>query len=532
MWDEAAAAVGFVPGPGRHLLLYVSSYGVGSWPCDYAMGEWGDGPDAGGFSYVRGAGIAIIAHQLGHNFGLADSGRSTCGNDRTCGVYASGDGYDVMGNDFGPLGSLNVAQADSIGLLPDAAVEVVNTWGSKVARTYTLQPLGGRTGQRGLKIIDGDEDYWLEYRTAVGADAWLATSSNSHALQTGVLVHLDSDFAGTSLLLDNDTVMGDAHSVALTVGATFWVGGLHVTVSSATSAGASLQIASGGMANYPGGDRDCGRRRLVPMTGVAALMTDTTAGAFVTGLDRGLWYRPLDGSATSWQSLGGGVYYGPSAVAAGSTSYVFVTGLTGELWYRENSGGGWGRWTSLGGYLTASPAAVSIGDGHVRVFGRGIQGDLWSRELRGGSWSAWTAHGGWLSGPPTATARPEEQTTQVYVRGSDGYTYRQTLPVGSGAQPYERLDFTSCTAVALDPVSVDSDLALGAWVDQYGTPRLLDSGGSYGPAWLGGVITSTPAVAYTDSAFVFVGRGLDNALWLFDGRPGGSGWRSLGGYVL
>jgi hypothetical protein len=409
---------------------------------------------------------------------------------------------------------------------------VVTTWGSKVGRTYTLQPLGSRTGVRALKIIDNEEVYWLEYRTAVGHDAWLATPSNTQGLQTGVLAHLTSDLVGTSALLEARTVMGDASHVALPVGKTFWIGNTHVTIESATASGATLRIAAPGLANTPGGDRDCARRAIVPTTGVAALMTDTTAGAFVTGLDRGLWYRPLDGASNSWQPLGGGVRYGPTAVAAGSTSYVFVTGITGELWYRANGGGGWGPWTSLGGYLTASPAAASLGDGHVRVFGRGITGELWSRELGGSSWSGWTLHGGYLAGPPTATARPEEGTTQVYVRGSDGYTYRQTLPIGSGAQPYERIDFVSCTAVALDQVSVDSDIALGAWVDSYGTPRLLDSAGAYAAQWLGGVITSTPAVAFGEHEFVFVGRGLDNALWLFDGRAGGSGWRSLGGYVL
>ena len=69
-------------------------------------------------------------------------------------------------------------------------------------------------------------------------------------------------------------------------------------------------------------------------------------------------------------------------------------------------------------------------------------------------------------------------------------------------------------------------------MDSYGTPRLLDSAGAYAAQWLGGVITSTPAVAFAEHEFVFVGRGLDNALWLYDGRAGGSGWRSLGGYVL
>jgi hypothetical protein len=406
--------------------------------------------------------------------------------------------------------------------------------GEQGGRTFTLQPLGGRTGVLGLRVIMDGKKYWFEYRTAVGRDAWLGTSDNWRGLQTGVLVRAADHIWGDSVLLDGTETSTADTQVALPVGQRTFIAGLYVTVESATASSATIRFSPQGLAGYPGGAMDCGRRPLAPMTGVAALLTDTGAGAFVTGLDRGLWYRPLDGSATSWQSLGGGVYYGPSAVAAGSTSYVFVTGLTGELWYRAKIGTApWGPWTSLGGYLTASPAAVSLGTGHVRVFGRGIRGDLWSRELTGGTtWSAWTPHGGFLAGPPTATTRPEEQVTQVYVRGSDGYTYRQTLPVGSAAQPYERLDFVSCTTVALDQVSVDSDMALGAWVDQYGTPRLLDSGGSWAGVWLGGVITSTPAVAYTSDEFVFVGRGLDNALWLFDGRAGGSGWRSLGGYVL
>jgi hypothetical protein len=31
---------------------------------------------------------------------------------------------------------------------------------------------------------------------------------------------------------------------------------------------------------------------------------------------------------------------------------------------------------------------------------------------------------------------------------------------------------------------------------------------------------------------VVAGRGLDDALWVHDGRSGGSGWRSLGGHLL
>jgi hypothetical protein len=338
-----------------------------------------------------------------------------------------------------------------------------------------------------------------------------------------------ASYNDTSVLLDAtpspSTAWAGDMKVALPVGVPVSVAGANftVTLQSADATAATVRIAQ------VAGDSACAGRSSVAMNGVALLTAGGTTKAAVVGLDRGLWLRPIDGSASSWESLGGGVTYGPAATSDGTTSYVFVTGLTGELWYRANSGGGWGPWTGLGGYLTASPAAASLGGGQVRVFGRGMQGELWSRELTNGHWSDWTAHGGYLTSPPTATADLDSNRIEVQVRGMDGYTYAQTLAVGDGAAAYQRRGIMACSAVALGAGRVSGDPASGAIVDSRNAPTLLEPTGSRS---LGGAFTSNPAVQFFGSQFVVVGRGLDNALWLYDGRSGGSGWRSLGGYVV
>jgi hypothetical protein len=304
-------------------------------------------------------------------------------------------------------------------------------------------------------------------------------------------------------------------------------GAFRITVVGQSGAEASVRIET----RVPViGDLVCASRS-VPTSGVS-LLTDGggTTSALVVGADRALWQRPIDGPPSSWTSLGGGVAYGPASADDGATSYVFVTGLRGDLWYRANGGGRWGPWTSLGGYLTASPAAASLGTGHVRVFGRGLDGQLWSRELVNGTWSGWTAHGGYLTAAPTATALVDEDRIGVLVRGTDGYSYRQALPVGSGAVPYERQNVVACSGVALGSFSSAGDPAAGVALDSRRAPNLLEPQGARS---LGGVVTSAPAVEFFGGTdFVVAGRGLDDALWVHDGRSGGSGWRSLGGHLL
>lgn len=542
LYEEAAAASGFQPGPGQHLLLYVSGYQTDPPGCPYSLAEVAADRSSGANAYFRrwdfsGMDVALLTHLLGHNLGLDHSSFLKCSptpESGTCRIDAEWDGYDVMGWSYQQqFGSLSAPQAARLGVL-DPAEERTLVANLSLAGTYSLTPLALRTGVRAIRLVDPRDGavYWLEYRTAVGRDAWLAAPSNYFTWPVGVLLRRESTGADTALLLDATPHPEDYDTdPVLPVGRPVSVAGgeFRITVSGQSAAEASVRIETRAQAT---GDAACASRPSGPASGVA-LLTDggSTTSALVVGLDRALWQRTIDGPPSSWTPLGGGVLYGPAAADDGTTSYAFVTGVTGVLWYRaKGGGGGWGPWTSLGGYLTASPAAASLGNGHVRAFGRGLDGQLWSRELVNGAWSGWTSHGGYLTSAPTATALAEEDRIAVIVRGTDGYAYSQSLPVGSEAVPYERQNVVACSGMALPSSFWSGDPAAGVVLDRSGTPNLLEPGGARS---LGGVVTSAPAVEFLGGDdFVVAGRGLDNALWVHDGRSGASGWRSLGGYLL
>ena len=152
-----------------------------------------------------------------------------------------------MGVSWAQLGSLNAAQAARLGVLPAAQQQSLGVQGGAVS--VTLAPISGRSGTRAVRLTDAEGvDYWLEYRTATGRDAWLGTAANRYRLQTGVLLRRAEGLPDTSVLLDGTpgaaSAWGTDLQTALPVGAAVPVSGgdFTVVVQGVTAAGAVLTV--------------------------------------------------------------------------------------------------------------------------------------------------------------------------------------------------------------------------------------------------------------------------------------------------
>lgn len=254
LWNEAAAAAGFTSGPGKHLMLYVSSLAYDQGSCSYGLAELGAGPGAGGRLYVTDTATSVMAHELGHNFRLGhSSGRQCSGSveSGTCRTQAYRDYYDVMGVSWEQVGSLNVAQADLLGVLPAAQRTTVRASGS--GGQIVLSPVSGRSGTRAVELVDSSGvKYWLEFRPAAGRDLWLGPGgANRFGLQPGVLVRRSLSSPDTSLLLDatpsTSAGWNTDWQTAVPVGGSVQLAGGEFTVSLQylTDTSAGVQVSTG-----------------------------------------------------------------------------------------------------------------------------------------------------------------------------------------------------------------------------------------------------------------------------------------------
>jgi len=162
---------------------------------------------------------------------------------------------------------------------------------------------------------------------------------------------------------------------------------------------------------------------------------------FVQGADHALWWKNLSSTAKSWSAwkpLGGYLTSDPAATSrAVNTIEVFVRGGDGALWSRNTTDGGtsWNAWYKIGGQLLTGtgPAACRhvfpLGGGYlsegISVLVTGTNHALYHKiyDPAKGGWQAWTSLGGYLTSSPAAAMADRDSADlpilHAYVRGDD-----------------------------------------------------------------------------------------------------------------
>jgi hypothetical protein len=245
--NKAAEEAGYNPSSYDAVMYYFS--GV---PCGWGGWENGANPAHIWINGTMGT-TGSTVHELGHTLGLGHGHSYPCNGDTvslassaSCSVEEYGDPYDVMGQAFnggpGSAGSFTAMQRDSLGWMEGRETT------STSAGSYTIAPLEQQSpALQAVKVVDGSETFWVEYRQPIGVDAWL---SNYPQATSGVRILLEApDDAGFpapgSYLLDmTPDGTGNFYDAALPVGSTFCdpLGNDAIKLDSANASGATISI--------------------------------------------------------------------------------------------------------------------------------------------------------------------------------------------------------------------------------------------------------------------------------------------------
>lgn len=218
----------------------------------------------------------------------------------------------------------------------------------------------------------------------------------------------------------------------------------------------------------------------------------------------------------------------PGIARAGDSLAVFIRGHDGALWVKRRGPTGWSStWSSLGGVLTASPAAVGWSTGRIDVVVRGV-GDVlqWRTYLPSTGWAAFQSLGGKsvaapaiaASGPGTLDIAYTAADTAVWLRSRRAGAWGTWTKVGGSTYDAPALARNPATGqLLLASRAADNTLAL----------RERGSAGWSPPARLGGSLVDAPGIAVrTDGTVSVAAPFRDGAVWT-DARTAGqwSGWQ-------
>ena len=163
----------------------------------------------------------------------------------------------------------------------------------------------------------------------------------------------------------------------------------------------------------------------------AACAQRSAIDLFAKGTDGALWWEHWDGQVWgTWKSLGGVLTSDPAATSSATGHIdVFVRGSDGLLWVKNTTNGGtsWSNWHKIGGQLASGtgPAVCAPTANSLSVFVKGTDHALWYTSSQWLEWSAWTSVGGQLTLSPAAISG-SASTIDVFVCGSDGGLWQKS----------------------------------------------------------------------------------------------------------
>lgn len=329
--QAAAAAAGV--NLSRYTRIVYAFPRITSLGCGFAAaGTIGGDPSEAWINGIQTAGV--VAHELGHNFGLShahnlDCGGTTLGSTCTSGEY--GDFADTMGGNRGHFNSFGKLR---LGWLAPEEVPVVRSDGTYAIAAYETAP---GSLPKALRIPKGTDPttglpvyYFLEYRQPLGWDAFLAAWSRSN-ITSGVIVRIGTEgVPNSSYVLDmtpgSDTSYSyDWRDSALAFGGSYEDAESGVTVNAqsgdGTQAWVAVSFAAGALPNTPPHAVDDS----------FATAQDTPATLAVLGNDWDPDQDPLRVASASAPARGsvqvnadGTVTYTPASGYKGSDSFTYT----------------------------------------------------------------------------------------------------------------------------------------------------------------------------------------------------------------
>ena len=236
----AATTAGFHPTDyDRVIVVFADTHGITNNQFD-----WEGLADVGGsFAWINGTfNLGVVAHELGHNYGLQhaklwqiDSGK-TDPVDPAGSPLDYGDPFDIMGGAIGDAAVQpdppNPWYLNNLGWLPEAAVQSISADSPQTYRLYRFDHQNASpTHPLALKINRSDgTDYWLAYRGKY------KNYPNYSDMGEGAYLFWAKDSTPSSELIDIDTPGTDATDASLNVGKSF----------TDTQAGITFQVVQSG----------------------------------------------------------------------------------------------------------------------------------------------------------------------------------------------------------------------------------------------------------------------------------------------